>query len=76
MKLHELTQLSAQDRIQAMELLWQAMSDDAQQNASLIPAWHQGVLEARLARLQSGDEKSMPWQLAKDRLRGLTQVTT
>ncbi len=39
MELPELTQLSTQDRLQAMEMLWQSFSE--QQNDDLIPAWHQ-----------------------------------
>jgi len=73
MQLHELTQLSAQARVQAMELLWQAMTEDAQHNAGLIPAWHQQVLDSRLARMQAGDEKISAWEDAKTRLRDLTQ---
>ncbi len=74
MQLHELTQLPANDRIKAMELLWQSMSEDVQQNANLIPAWHQEVLDRRLVRMQAGDENITPWETAKNRLRDLTQV--
>ena len=74
MELHELTQLSTQDRLQAMELLWQSFSE--QQIDDLIPAWHQQVLNDRMARMQAGVEKTTPWQTAKDRLRELTRAAT
>ena len=67
MELHELTQLSTQDRLQAMELLWQSFTE--QQSGDLIPPWHQQVLDDRMARMQAGTEKTTPWQSAKDRLR-------
>ena len=75
MQLHELSELSAPARIEAMELLWQAMSEDVQHSAHLIPSWHQQVLERRLQAMQSGDENTTPWEMAKNRLRDLTQVT-
>lgn len=74
MQLDELTRLPAQTRIQAMELLWQSMTEDAQTHAALIPAWHQQVLESRLARMQAGEEKVTTWEDAKTRLRDLTQT--
>lgn len=74
MQFHELSELSAPARIQAMELLWQAMSEDVQHSANLIPSWHQQVLDRRLRVMQSGDEDTISWEMAKNRLRDLTQV--
>jgi len=62
MQLHELSQLSLQDRLQAMELLWQSFIDTENEHANLIPAWHQQVINDRLNRMQAGQENSNSWQ--------------
>ena len=69
MQLHELSQLSLQDRLQAMELLWQSFIDTENEHANLIPAWHQQVISERLARLQAGHENTSSWQQVSLRLR-------
>ena len=63
MELHELTQLSTQDRLQAMELLWQSFTE--QQSGDLIPPWHQQVLDDRMARMQRELKKQRHGSLLK-----------
>jgi len=73
MQLHELSQLSVQDRLQAMELLWQSFIDTDDEHAKLIPAWHQQVISERVARLQAGHENTSTWQEVSLRLREATK---
>ena len=73
MQLHELSQLSLQDRLQAMELLWQSFIDTENEHANLIPAWHQQVINDRLNRMQAGQENSNSWQEVSLRLREATK---
>jgi putative addiction module component (TIGR02574 family) len=73
MQLHELSQLSVQDRLQAMELLWQSFIDTDYEHANLIPAWHQQVISERLARIKAGLENTNSWQEVSSRLREATK---
>ncbi len=73
MQLQELSLLSVQDRLQAMELLWQSFIDTENEHANLIPAWHQQVLDDRLARMQAGHENTSSWQEVSLRLREATK---
>jgi hypothetical protein len=47
-----LAQMSVDDKLQAMELLWADLSKDPTQVAS--PAWHSDVLRNRREQVQQG----------------------
>jgi len=72
MKLENLKDLPRAECLLAMEVLWQSLSSAPSDD--VIPQWHQKVLSARLAQLQAGAEKEIPWSEAKDQLRALTQA--
>ncbi|HLF93940.1 MAG TPA: addiction module protein [Planctomycetota bacterium] len=59
--------MSVEEKLRAMERLW----EDLAQTPSAIPfpAWHRDVLEARAKRFQEGQEKSIPWEEARESLR-------
>jgi hypothetical protein len=63
----QLKNLSTEDKLRAMELLW----DDLRQGSSsvAVPAWHKTELAARGARVRSGKAKFSDWDDAKVRLR-------
>jgi putative addiction module component (TIGR02574 family) len=52
-------------RLQAMERLWDSLCDEPDS----VPAWHAGVLAQRVADLDSGIDKTIPWDEAKIRIR-------
>ncbi len=62
-----LEQMSVEEKIQAMELLW----DDLRSRAgdALSPAWHGSELAKRDAALAKGDETSESWDSAKESIR-------
>jgi len=62
-----LDKMSVEEKLRAIECLW----EDLVRTPSAVPspAWHRDVLEARAKRLQEGQEKSIPWEEARERLR-------
>lgn len=52
-------------RLQAMERLWDSLCDEP----GSVPAWHADILTQRVAALDSGAEKTSPWDEAKIRIR-------
>jgi len=62
-----LDQMSAQEKLQIMEDLW----DDLSRRAEDIPfpAWHRELLAEREARVKSGEETFEDWDLVKKRTR-------
>ncbi len=71
MKFDHLKDLPKAESLLAMEILWQSLSQRPSED--LIPPWHQQVLSSRLDRLKSGQETSLPWSEAKERLSALTR---
>lgn len=71
MKFDHLKNLPPTDRLLAMEALWQSFAHTPALN--IIPEWHQQVLSARLQKLHAGQEPSLPWSLAKEKLNQLTR---
>jgi len=49
----EIEQMSLEERLQAMELLWASISRDPQQVPS--PDWHEEILSSRLAKVERGE---------------------
>jgi hypothetical protein len=68
-QIDQLANLPLPTRLQAMEVLWESFTKGA---ADVVPAWHQEVLSQRLARLEAGLEKMIPWGKAKQNLRQMT----
>lgn len=62
-----LERMSVEEKIQAMELLW----DDLRSRAgdALSPAWHGDELAMREAGLAQGTETSESWDSAKESIR-------
>lgn len=62
-----LKKMSVQDKISAMESIW----DDLCRNAGDItsPAWHKDVLEEREKNLKSGTDSFLDWEDAKRGIR-------
>jgi putative addiction module component (TIGR02574 family) len=68
MQLEDLSKLSPAERLNAMEILWQSFSLDADLHKDIVPEWHRHVLASRLHQLQTGLETTLPWEQAKERL--------
>lgn len=61
----ELAALPVAERLRLMEDLWNSLSEEAE----VVPAWHQQVLDVRSAQLDAGLEPASDWADAKARLR-------
>jgi len=55
MSIAEIKQMSTIERIQTMELLWDALSHEDHEMDS--PAWHEEILRKRKERIESGETK-------------------
>lgn len=62
----DIARMSLDERLQAMELLWQSLSATPDGVAS--PGWHGDVLADRLARANTGQARFLPLEAAKARL--------
>jgi len=62
----DITRMSLDERLQAMELLWQSLS--ATPTAIESPRWHGDVLVDRLARAESGQARFLSLDEAKAQL--------
>jgi len=62
-----LAQMSLDDKLQAMELLWADLSKDPSQVVS--PAWHGDVLRSRQEAVQQGKASFQSWEGGMDELR-------
>jgi len=62
-----LKKMSVQDKISAMESIW----DDLCRNASDVasPEWHKDVLNEREKKLKFGTDSFIDWEDAKKRIR-------
>jgi len=67
MGVNEISQMSAIEKIQTMEMLWDALSKNEQELPS--PEWHGDVLKERAQQLQSGQARKIPLSEAKTALR-------
>jgi hypothetical protein len=55
MSIAEIKNMSTIERIQTMELLWDALSHE--ENAMKSPPWHENILRKRKERIESGEAK-------------------
>ena len=62
-----LDQMTIEEKLRAMELLWADLSRNEQQLQS--PEWHEEVLREREARVESSEESPIDWEKAKKQLR-------
>ena len=62
-----LAEMSVDDKLQAMELLWADLSQNPAQVAS--PAWHGEVLRSRREQVQQGKASFQSWDAAIGQLR-------
>ncbi len=62
-----LAQMSVDDKLQAMELLWAGLSKNPAQLAS--PAWHTDMLRNRREQLLQGQASFQGWDAAIGELR-------
>ena len=62
----DVEQMSLEERLQAMELLWASLSRTPDQVPS--PTWHREVLAARLAKVERGEGEFLSIEQLKERL--------
>ena len=63
-----LDEMSVEDKLQTMELIWEDLCRNEVNVPS--PAWHGEVLHERDAALKSGETELEEWELAKQRILG------
>ena len=68
MSVTEIQKMSPVERLSAMEALWDAMCHEEKEPTS--PDWHGDLLEARRARIASGEAKFVSLDEAKKRILG------
>lgn len=62
-----LSEMSVEEKLQAMEALWEDLSRNA---ASLeSPSWHEEVLRERDRQIEAGEASFMDWEQAKAQIR-------
>lgn len=68
MQLSDLNNLSTQEKLQAMETLWDALCNET---ASTVPSpeWHQQILQTRNASWKTGEQTATAWQAAKQHIK-------
>ena len=62
-----LEKMSVEEKIQAMESIWDDLCGRADSLAS--PAWHGEVLAERESALQGGDDEFIDWETAKQNIK-------
>lgn len=60
----EIKKMSRIERIQAMELLWDSLMNEASEVES--PGWHRDVLEERKRKIQSGKAEFISFEKLMD----------
>ena len=68
MSVTEIQKMSPVERLSAMEALWDAMCHE--ENEPTSPDWHGELLEARRAKIASGEAKFVSLDEAKKRILG------
>jgi hypothetical protein len=65
-----LDEMTVEDKLQAMEALWESLSADPAAIES--PAWHEEELRERERKIASGEAKFIDWEKAKADIRRRT----
>ena len=68
MSVTEIQKMSSVERLSTMEALWDAMCHEEKEPTS--PDWHGELLEARRAKIASGEAKFVSLDEAKKRILG------
>ena len=63
----KLNKMTTEDKIRAMELLWNDLCGQSDKIAS--PEWHKKVLSAREKAIAKGKDKFNNWNSEKERIR-------
>lgn len=56
-------ELSTQEKLQIMELLWKDLSRD--ESSLEIPEWQKHILDHRMARIESGEAHYRDWDTVR-----------
>jgi hypothetical protein len=67
----DIENMSREEKLQAMEVLWQEISKE--EPATDSPDWHAELLAETRSRVSAGTEGSVDWDEAKRRLRHQSQ---
>lgn len=62
-----LEKMSVEEKIQAMEAIWDDLCERADSLAS--PTWHGDVLADRESGRQGGDDEAIDWETAKQNIK-------
>ena len=62
-----LNKMSTQDKIEAMESIWEDLCKNADSLSS--PDWHKKILQNREVSLKEGNDEFVDWQDAKEDIR-------
>ncbi len=68
MNTSEIQKMSTSERLQSMEILWDAICHDSEAPPS--PEWHGAVLADRKRLIESGEAIFVSLEAARERLRG------
>jgi hypothetical protein len=68
MSIADIKKMSPAERLQTMEALWDVMCHDSSEPDS--PDWHEGILQERKKRIESGEAKFYSISEARKRLLG------
>ena len=61
-----LKKMSAEEKIQVMESIWDDLCGTA--GSKLSPSWHENVLANRKAAVLAGEDEIIDWEIAKQRI--------
>ena len=62
----QLKKMSAKEKIQVMESIWDDLCGTA--GSGLSPSWHGNVLADRKAAVLAGEDESIEWETAKQKI--------
>ena len=62
-----LKEMDLSEKFMAIEMIWDDISHTS--NDFTAPSWHEDVLRDRDAKIASGEDKLLDWDLAKQKLR-------
>lgn len=67
MGISDIQKMTTKERLQTMELLWDALCHESEEVTS--PSWHEGILKERKSLLESGDATFCTIDDLKERFR-------
>ncbi len=74
MNINELASLPLAQRMEAMQVLWNSMTQDEADKLVAIPAWHKSVVLERVNRHDAGQEPVLSWDEAKRSIRSAIEA--